>query len=174
MSSADVQPVPAAVPKAPKAPKAPKVPKAPKAPKAPGAKKVATHPPFNVLIESAIVALKERSGSSLVAIKKWFAGTHFIAQTHHSSPCSDNTTLAPRVQTSLTAQSNRLFPRPSSTDNHGKNLAANWEKVLLLQLKRLTDAGKLVKVKGSWKISAALKKEAVKKVKAVKKVTILC
>ena len=37
------------------------------------------HPPFKALIKSAVIALKERTGSSVAAIKKWFAGRLTVA-----------------------------------------------------------------------------------------------
>lgn len=83
------------------------------------------------MVKEAILALKERTGSSLPAITK------FIAQKH-------------------------------------PNLPANWKRTLSVQLKNLTKAGKLVKVKASFKLSDALKappkpKKVVKKVVAAKK-----
>lgn len=45
--------------------------KSPAAKKAAKAKKVATHPPYITMVSEAILALKERDGSSIPAIKKW-------------------------------------------------------------------------------------------------------
>ena len=45
------------------------------------------HPPFKALIKAAIVALKERTGSSVAAIKKWFAGW-LPMQPPHQGPLS--------------------------------------------------------------------------------------
>lgn len=56
----DAAPAPAPVAAAPK----------PKAAKASKPKKPVNHPAFNVMIVEAIAALKERTGSSLPAIKK--------------------------------------------------------------------------------------------------------
>jgi histone H1/5 len=52
---------------------------------------------------------------------------------------------------------------------HAKDLPANWEKVLSMSLKRLTASGKLLKVKASYKLGEALKKEPKKKAAAPKK-----
>eukprot|EP00193_Tetraselmis_chui_P022013 CAMPEP_0177772654 /NCGR_PEP_ID=MMETSP0491_2-20121128/12376_1 /TAXON_ID=63592 /ORGANISM="Tetraselmis chuii, Strain PLY429" /LENGTH=158 /DNA_ID=CAMNT_0019290555 /DNA_START=67 /DNA_END=543 /DNA_ORIENTATION=+ len=45
---------------------------------------------------------------------------------------------------------------------YGSSLPPNWKKVLAVQLKRLADNGKLVKVKASFKLGEALKKPAPK------------
>ncbi|CAI5478120.1 unnamed protein product [Closterium sp. Yama58-4] len=66
------------------------------------------------MVKEAIVALKERTGSSVPAIAK------YIAQKHPDLP-------------------------------------ANWKKTLAIQLKNLTKAGKLVKVKASFKLGGELK-----------------
>eukprot|EP00873_Tetraselmis_striata_P003595 jgi/Tetstr1/423859/TSEL_014483.t1 len=58
---------------------------------------------------------------------------------------------------------------------YGKDLPANWKKVLAVQLKRLAESGKLVKIKASFKLGEALKnppkpaKKPVKKKAVVKK-----
>ena len=70
------------------------------------------------MISAAIKALKERTGSSLPAIKKYIGATY------------------------------------------GSKLPANWEKTLSVQLKRLAAAGKLTKVKASFKLGEELKKPA--------------
>ena len=63
---------------------APAVVKAAK-PKAVRKPKVAPkHPPFKTLIKAAIIALKERTGSSVAAIKKWFAGQLTYVYTIHA------------------------------------------------------------------------------------------
>jgi histone H1/5 len=73
----------------------------------------------------AIAALKERTGSSQLAIAKWIEG------------------------------------------KYAGVLPANFKKQLSLQLKKLSQKGKLVQIKHSYKLSDELKKPA----KAVKKVT---
>lgn len=78
-----------------------------------------THPPYLALISEAITGLKERTGSSYPAIKKYIGSKH--------------------------------------------KLPTGWEKVLAQQLKKQAAAGKLVRVKASFKLGDALKKE-VKKV----------
>lgn len=88
-----------------------------------------THPPYLVLISDAISGLKERTGSSFPAIKKYIGA-------HHKLP-------------------------------------EGWEKVLAQQLKKQAAAGKLVKVKASFKLGDALKKtikKPLKKPAAAKKV----
>ncbi len=45
--------------------------KSPAAKKASKPKKVSTHPPYITMVSEAILALKERDGSSIPAIKKW-------------------------------------------------------------------------------------------------------
>ncbi|KAL9401413.1 hypothetical protein Peur_005262 [Populus x canadensis] len=94
-----------------------------------GAKKPRAYPTYH---EEAIVALKERSGSSQIAIAK------FLEEKHKS------------------------------------NLAANFKKLLVVQLKKLVANGKLVKVKNSFKLpskssakdAASVKKAAPAKPKA--------
>lgn len=66
-----VDSAPVQVAAAPAAAAAPKKPKAPRAAKKPGTKP--SHPPTAQLVNAAIRALKERSGSSLQAIKKYIA-----------------------------------------------------------------------------------------------------
>lgn len=88
-----------------------------------------THPPYLALISDAITGLKERTGSSYPAIKKYIAA-------HHKLP-------------------------------------EGWEKVLAQQLKKQAAAGKLVKVKASFKLGEELKKtvkKSEKKPAAAKKV----
>lgn len=77
-----------------------------------------THPPYLALISEAITGLKERTGSSYPAIKKFIGSKH--------------------------------------------KLPTGWEKVLAQQLKKQAAAGKLVRVKASFKLGDALKKEAKK------------
>lgn len=61
---------------APAAAPAPKVAK-PKAPK-----KAPSHPPISELIIKALVTLKERNGSSAIAIKKWIAANEKVRRTN--------------------------------------------------------------------------------------------
>ncbi|KAH7858190.1 hypothetical protein Vadar_021076 [Vaccinium darrowii] len=96
--------------------------KALKAKKPTDSKKDRAHPPYAEMISEAIVALKERTGSSQIAIAK------FIEEKQKAS-----------------------------------NLAPNFKKLLLNQLKKQVAAGKLVKVKNSFKLApstAAVAKKA--------------
>ncbi|XP_068318303.1 histone H1-like [Pyrus communis] len=77
--------------------------------KAKKARSPPAHPPFVEMITVAIVALKERTGSSQYAITK------FVEEKH-------------------------------------KNLPPTFRKLLLYHLKKLVAAGKLVKVKNSFKL----------------------
>ncbi|KVI00794.1 histone H1-like [Cynara cardunculus var. scolymus] len=88
--------------------------------KAPSTKKSKSHPPYVEMIKEAIVALKERTGSSQYAIAKHI-------------------------------------------EDHQKDLPANFKKLLLLQLKKLVAAGKLTKVKNSFKLASGEKPKAEKK-----------
>ena len=82
------------------------------------------HPKYDVMVKAAVLALKDRTGSSVPAIAKYLGTTY--------------------------------------------TLPANFKKVLSTQLKNLTKAGKLVKVKASYKLSEDFKKGPPKK-KAPKK-----
>merc|ERR1712098_391356 len=62
------------------APKAPKVAKA----KKPAAKSSPSRPATSVMVESAIGSLKERKGSSLIAIKKYIATNYKVDPVKHS------------------------------------------------------------------------------------------
>ncbi|MFS8035317.1 putative linker histone H1/H5, domain H15, winged helix-like DNA-binding domain superfamily [Helianthus anomalus] len=73
------------------------------------AKKPRSHPPYAEMVKEAIVALKEKTGSSQYAISKHI-------------------------------------------EDNQKDLPANFKKLLLLQLKKLVAAGKLTKVKNSFKL----------------------
>eukprot|EP00242_Pyramimonas_sp_CCMP2087_P006423 CAMPEP_0198209970 /NCGR_PEP_ID=MMETSP1445-20131203/17935_1 /TAXON_ID=36898 /ORGANISM="Pyramimonas sp., Strain CCMP2087" /LENGTH=181 /DNA_ID=CAMNT_0043883895 /DNA_START=83 /DNA_END=628 /DNA_ORIENTATION=+ len=85
------------------------------------------HPKYDVMIKSALLSLKDRTGSSVVAIAKFLGATY--------------------------------------------NLPANFKKTMSTQLKNMTKAGKLEKVKASFKLTEAFKKPVkAKKVKAPKKV----
>ncbi|KAJ9537068.1 hypothetical protein OSB04_029801 [Centaurea solstitialis] len=99
--------------------------KAAVAKKAPATKKSKSHPPYVEMIKEAIVALKERTGSSQYAIAKHI-------------------------------------------EDHHKDLPANFKKLLLVQLKKLVAAGKLTKVKNSFKLASV---EKPKPVPAAKKAT---
>ncbi|EMS57075.1 Histone H1 [Triticum urartu] len=110
-----------------------KAPKAAKAKKSTGPKKprvTPAHPSYAEMVSEAIAALKERSGSSTIAIGKFIE------------------------------------------DKHKAHLPANFRKILLTQIKKLVAAGKLTKVKGSYKLAkapAAVKpKTATKKKPAAK------
>ncbi|KAF7002914.1 hypothetical protein CFC21_018320 [Triticum aestivum] len=97
---------------------------APKAkPSAAKPKKVAagpSHPAYFEMIKEAIAALKDRTGSSSVAIAKYIE------------------------------------------EKHGKSLPANFKKMLSVQLRASASKGKLIKVKASYKLSDAAKKDAPK------------
>ncbi|KAM3388684.1 hypothetical protein ACQJBY_011056 [Aegilops geniculata] len=80
----------------------------------------ASHPTYFEMIREAIAALKDRTGSSSVAIAKYIEG------------------------------------------KHGKSLPANFKKMLSVQLRASASKGKLVKVKASYKLSDAAKKDAPK------------
>ncbi|KAI3664294.1 hypothetical protein L6452_25983 [Arctium lappa] len=95
--------------------------KAAVAKKAPCTKKsTKSHPPYVEMIKEAIVALKERTGSSQYAIAKHI-------------------------------------------EDHQKDLPANFKRLLLVQLKKLVAAGKLTKVKNSFKLASVEKPKAEKK-----------
>ncbi|XP_047046341.1 histone H1-like [Lolium rigidum] len=79
-----------------------------------------SHPPYFEMIKEAIEALKDRTGSSSVAIAKYIE------------------------------------------EKHGKSLPANFKKMLSVQLRGSAAKGKLVKVKASYKLSDAAKKESPK------------
>jgi histone H1/5 len=72
------------------------------------------------MIKEAIAALKDRTGSSSVAIAKYIE------------------------------------------EKHGKSLPANFKKMLSVQLRSSAAKGKLVKVKASYKLSDAAKKDSPK------------
>ncbi|KAI5011734.1 hypothetical protein ZWY2020_013871 [Hordeum vulgare] len=93
-------------------------PKKPSAPKPKAA--AAAHPTYFEMIKEAIAALKDRTGSSSVAIAKYIE------------------------------------------EKHGKALPANFKKMLSVQLRASAAKGKLVKVKASYKLSDAAKKDAPK------------
>ncbi|VAH50263.1 unnamed protein product [Triticum turgidum subsp. durum] len=80
----------------------------------------ASHPTYFEMIKEAIAALKDRTGSSSVAIAKYIE------------------------------------------EKHGKALPANFKKMLSVQLRASASKGKLVKVKASYKLSDAAKKDAPK------------
>ncbi|KAM3388685.1 hypothetical protein ACQJBY_011056 [Aegilops geniculata] len=80
----------------------------------------ASHPTYFEMIKEAIAALKDRTGSSSVAIAKYIE------------------------------------------EKHGKALPANFKKMLSVQLRASASKGKLVKVKASYKLSEAAKKDAPK------------
>uniref|UniRef100_A0A8R7PHM9 H15 domain-containing protein n=1 Tax=Triticum urartu TaxID=4572 RepID=A0A8R7PHM9_TRIUA len=79
-----------------------------------------SHPAYFEMIKEAIAALKDRTGSSSVAIAKYIE------------------------------------------EKHGKSLPANFKKMLSVQLRASASKGKLVKVKASYKLSDAAKKDAPK------------
>ncbi|KAI3695631.1 hypothetical protein L1987_78630 [Smallanthus sonchifolius] len=77
-------------------------------------KKPKTHPPYAEMVKEAIVALKEKTGSSQYAIAKHI-------------------------------------------EDNQKDLPVNFKKLLLVQLKKLVAAGKLTKVKNSFKLASVEK-----------------
>jgi len=86
-------------------------------------KAAASHPPYATMVQEAIKDLKDRTGSSTVAIAKWVESKYTLPDT--------------------------------------------FKKSLSTALKKMTEDGKLVKVKASYKLGAALK--AAPKKKVVKK-----
>ncbi|KAK1626786.1 hypothetical protein QYE76_001101 [Lolium multiflorum] len=80
----------------------------------------ASHPPYFEMIKDAIAALKDRTGSSSVAIAKYI------------------------------------------DEKHGESLPTNFKKMLSVQLRGSAAKGKLVKVKASYKLSDAAKKDSPK------------
>ncbi|MBA0845131.1 hypothetical protein Goarm_022336, partial [Gossypium armourianum] len=111
------EPKPAEKPVKEKRPKAPKE-KKPKQPKS------AARPPYFQMIKEALLALKEKSGSSPYAIAKYME------------------------------------------EKHKAVLPANFRKILGLQLKNSAARGKLIKIKASYKLSEAGKKEKAPVTKA--------
>ncbi|XP_010933935.1 histone H1 [Elaeis guineensis] len=112
-----VQGVPKATEAKPKE-KKPRAPKAAKEKKPKGSKSSApSHPPYFQMIKEAVLALKEKTGSSPYAIAKYME------------------------------------------EKHKGVLPANYKKMLAIQLKNFAAKGKLVKVKASFKLSEAGKKE---------------
>ena len=88
--------------------------------------KMSAHPKYEDMVKAAILALKDKKGSSVPAIAKYLAANF--------------------------------------------KLPANFKKVLSTQLKNLVKAGKLLKIKASYKLGDALKKAPKKpKKKAAKK-----
>ncbi|KAI3959172.1 hypothetical protein MKX01_023848 [Papaver californicum] len=85
----------------------------------------ASHPTYFQMIKEAILALKERSGSSPIAIAKYME------------------------------------------EKHSKILPENFKKLLAVQLKKSVASEKLIKVKASFKLSDASKKEVKAAPKAV-------
>merc|ERR1711970_1099396 len=102
----------------------------PRTPAKKAKKAAASHPPYATMVQEAIKDLKDRTGSSTVAIAKWVESKYTLPDT--------------------------------------------FKKSLSTALKKMTEDGKLVKVKASYKLGAALKaapkKKVVKKKPAAKKV----
>ncbi|KAM0841680.1 hypothetical protein ACQ4PT_058865 [Festuca glaucescens] len=92
----------------------------PSAAKPKAAAPAAAHPTYFEMIKEAIAALKDRTGSSSVAIAKYIE------------------------------------------EKHGKSLPPNFKKMLSVQLRGSAAKGKLVKVKASYKLSDATKKDSPK------------
>ncbi|KAM0925666.1 hypothetical protein ACQ4PT_004055 [Festuca glaucescens] len=92
----------------------------PSAAKPKAAAPAAAHPTYFEMIKEAIAALKDRTGSSSVAIAKYIE------------------------------------------EKHGKSLPPNFKKMLSVQLRSSAAKGKLVKVKASYKLSDAAKKDLPK------------
>merc|ERR1712048_356924 len=100
----------------------------PRTPAKKAKKAAASHPPYATMVQEAIKDLKDRTGSSTVAIAKWVESKYTLPDT--------------------------------------------FKKSLSTALKKMTEDGKLVKVKASYKLGAALKaapKKKVTKKKVVKK-----
>merc|ERR1712048_1197815 len=100
----------------------------PRTPAKKSKKAAASHPPYATMVQEAIKDLKDRTGSSTVAIAKWVESKYTLPDT--------------------------------------------FKKSLSTALKKMTEDGKLVKVKASYKLGAALKaapKKKVVKKKVVKK-----
>ncbi|WZN61144.1 histone H1/5 [Chloropicon roscoffensis] len=95
----------------------------PRTPAKKAKKAAASHPPYATMVQEAIKDLKDRTGSSTVAIAKWVESKYTLPDT--------------------------------------------FKKSLSTALKKMTEDGKLVKVKASYKLGAALK--AAPKKKVVKK-----
>ncbi|KAK1684828.1 hypothetical protein QYE76_045676 [Lolium multiflorum] len=95
----------------------------PAAAKPKAAAPAAAHPTYFEMIKEAIAALKDRTGSSSVAIAKYIE------------------------------------------EKHGKTLPPNFKKMLSVQLRGSAAKGKLVKVKASYKLSDAAKKDSPKAAK---------
>merc|ERR1712224_614856 len=95
----------------------------PRTPAKKSKKAAASHPPYATMVQEAIKDLKDRTGSSTVAIAKWVESKYTLPDT--------------------------------------------FKKSLSTALKKMTEDGKLVKVKASYKLGAALK--AAPKKKVVKK-----
>jgi len=85
------------------------------------------HPKYDEMVKTALVALKDRTGSSVPSIAKYLGANY--------------------------------------------TLPDNYKKTLSTQLKNMLAAGKLVKVKASYKLSEGFKKPAAK-TKAPKKKTV--
>merc|ERR1739841_293570 len=90
-------------------------------------KAAASHPPYATMVQEAIKDLKDRTGSSTVAIAKWVESKYTLPDT--------------------------------------------FKKSLSTALKKMTEDGKLVKVKASYKLGAALKAAPKKKVAKKKPTT---
>ena len=100
----------------------------PRTPAKKSKKAAASHPPYATMVQEAIKDLKDRTGSSTVAIAKWVESKYTLPDT--------------------------------------------FKKSLSTALKKMTEDGKLVKVKASYKLGAALKaapKKVVKKKPAAPK-----
>lgn len=95
----------------------------PRTPAKKAKKAAASHPPYATMVQEAIKDLKDRTGSSTVAIAKWVESKYTLPDT--------------------------------------------FKKSLSTALKKMTEDGKLVKVKASYKLGAPLK--AAPKKKVVKK-----
>ena len=95
----------------------------PRTPAKKSKKAAASHPPYATMVQEAIKDLKDRTGSSTVAIAKWVESKYTLPDT--------------------------------------------FKKSLSTALKKMTEDGKLVKVKASYKLGAPLK--AAPKKKVVKK-----
>eukprot|EP00475_Leptophrys_vorax_P042457 TRINITY_DN80032_c0_g1_i1.p1 TRINITY_DN80032_c0_g1~~TRINITY_DN80032_c0_g1_i1.p1 ORF type:complete len:211 (-),score=85.05 TRINITY_DN80032_c0_g1_i1:267-899(-) len=137
----------------------------PKAVKSAGVKKVkASHPKYIEMVKEAIVALKERTGSSLYAISK------FIEQKHPDLPANWKKTLT--VQLRNLAKSGKLVKVKASFKLGNELKHDKAPKAKTLKKPAVKTVKKAVKPKADVKPVAkkpALKKKQITKAKSPKK-----
>lgn len=168
-------------------------------------RKAPAHPPISELIVKAIVALKDRKGSSVVAIKKWISSAEKVRsviarqnsqprpaaagpragprstvrrqQRHPAAAAPGQLSSAPRIPRATSScwhlhcccAACTLTLLAAPTNRHVlQGLSAGWEKRANASVRGLVEKGKLVKVKGHYKLAAATKKAAEAKPKAAK------